>query len=197
MGNCIKLTAEVISEANEIQANENSNHANIQEYPNQMIEVGDNANRLSQINVDEVEKVPYKGKVIEARIIDIHDGDTMKVVFMYGNKPFKIAIRILGIDAPEITAGAGRLPEEKIAAIKVRDFLIDYFKDKTTGRFSIVDVKIDDWDKYGGRVLADVILEDGRTITDLLIEKGYGRRYDGEKKHKWTLEELTTGPFAN
>jgi endonuclease YncB( thermonuclease family) len=41
-----------------------------------------------------------------------------------------------------------------------------------------------DWDKYGGRVLGDVIL-DGKSLREMLIEKGYAREYYGEAKTSW------------
>ena len=41
-----------------------------------------------------------------------------------------------------------------------------------------------DWDKYGGRVLGDVIL-DGQSLRTMLITKGYAREYYGEAKQSW------------
>jgi endonuclease YncB( thermonuclease family) len=41
-----------------------------------------------------------------------------------------------------------------------------------------------DWDKYGGRVLGDVIL-DGQSLRALLIQNGFAREYYGEAKTSW------------
>jgi endonuclease YncB( thermonuclease family) len=41
-----------------------------------------------------------------------------------------------------------------------------------------------DWDKYGGRVLGDVILN-GQSLRAMLISKGYAREYYGEAKTSW------------
>ena len=41
-----------------------------------------------------------------------------------------------------------------------------------------------DWDKYGGRVLGDVILN-GVSLRQTLITKGYARSYYGEAKQSW------------
>ena len=41
-----------------------------------------------------------------------------------------------------------------------------------------------DWDKYGGRVLGDILIDD-RSLRNLLIEKGYARPYFGEAKQSW------------
>jgi endonuclease YncB( thermonuclease family) len=41
-----------------------------------------------------------------------------------------------------------------------------------------------DWDKYGGRVLGDVIL-DGKSLRQMLITNGFAREYYGEAKQSW------------
>jgi endonuclease YncB( thermonuclease family) len=41
-----------------------------------------------------------------------------------------------------------------------------------------------DWDKYGGRVLGDVILN-GQSLRQMLIVNGYAREYYGEAKTSW------------
>jgi len=41
-----------------------------------------------------------------------------------------------------------------------------------------------DWDKYGGRVLGDVILN-GQSLRAMLIQNGFAREYYGEAKTSW------------
>jgi endonuclease YncB( thermonuclease family) len=41
-----------------------------------------------------------------------------------------------------------------------------------------------DWDKYGGRVLGDVLLN-GQSLRQLLIANGFAREYYGEAKTSW------------
>ncbi len=41
-----------------------------------------------------------------------------------------------------------------------------------------------DWDKYGGRVLGDVILN-GQSLRQMLIANGFAREYYGEAKTSW------------
>jgi endonuclease YncB( thermonuclease family) len=41
-----------------------------------------------------------------------------------------------------------------------------------------------DWDKFGGRVLGDVLL-DGRSLRQMLIQNGFAREYYGEAKQSW------------
>jgi endonuclease YncB( thermonuclease family) len=45
-------------------------------------------------------------------------------------------------------------------------------------------VVIYDWDKFGGRVLGDIILN-GSSLRELLIQNGLARPYFGEAKQSW------------
>ena len=40
------------------------------------------------------------------------------------------------------------------------------------------------WDKYGGRVLGDIII-DGQSLRKLLLDNGFAREYYGTKKELW------------
>jgi micrococcal nuclease len=144
---------------------------------------------LEKIDPKTVPKVPFQDKIIYARIEEIYDGDTVKIIVLFGDIPVKFSLRILGIDAPEIKNGEGRLPEENKAAVKVRDYMRSLFPK------NIAKICIRDWDKYGGRVLGDLFLETGENVSEILIHKGWARPYRGEKKKPWTLEELTASPF--
>jgi endonuclease YncB( thermonuclease family) len=48
----------------------------------------------------------------------------------------------------------------------------------------VIKVAIYKWDKFGGRVLGDVII-DGKSLRHALIAKGYAREYYGDKKESW------------
>lgn len=156
------------------------------------LEVHESPKKVNLENLDPnlVESVPLKGQIIDAKLVDVHDGDTVKVIVLYGEVPFKISIRILGVDTPEITKGHGRLPEEHEAAVKARDYLRKILSTP------LIKVKFHDWDKFGGRVLGEVFTSGGESVTSILIEGGWAREYNGEKKREWTLSELTSGPFA-
>ena len=45
----------------------------------------------------------------------------------------------------------------------------------------LVKVKCYDFDKYG-RVLIELLNEDGETFNNILIKEGFAREYDGGKK---------------
>jgi len=47
-----------------------------------------------------------------------------------------------------------------------------------------IKIAISDWDKFGGRVLGDVIV-DGKSLRRELIANGHAREYYGEKKQSW------------
>ena len=168
MGTCLSLVAEVATEQ-----------------PTQH-HIGP---RLSQVDPDSVPDCLFKDQTIECRVLNVHDGDTLKVIAFHGNQPVKLNIRIAGIDTPEITTGHGRMPEEKVAAIKARDFVAQAIGNNTK-------IHILDADKFGNRWLGRIILADGSDLSELMISKGYARAYNGDKKHDWTLEELTSGPYA-
>lgn len=146
---------------------------------------------LGKIDPKTVPKVFFQDKIIYARIEDIYDGDTVKIIVLLGDLPVKISLRILGVDTPEIKNGEGRLPEERHAAIKVRDYMRTLFSN------NIAKICIRDWDKYGGRVLGDLFLENGENVAEILIRGGWARPYHGEKKKPWTLEELIASPFVS
>ena len=143
---------------------------------------------LERIDPKTVPKVPFQDKIIFARIEEIYDGDTVKIIVLFRDIPVKFSLRIRGIDTPEIKNEEGRLPEEHTAAVKVRDYIRSFFPK------NIAKICIRDWDKYGGRVLGELFLETGENVAEILIHGGWARPYHGEKKKPWTLEELMASP---
>lgn len=53
---------------------------------------------LERIDPKMVPKVPFQDKIIYARIEEIYDGDTVKIIVLFGDFPVKFSLRILGID---------------------------------------------------------------------------------------------------
>lgn len=146
--------------------------------------------RLQAIDLKTVPKVPFQNQFTMTRIEEVYDGDTVKIIVMFSETPVRFSLRILGIDTPELKHGEGRLPQEHLAAVKVRDYVKSLFPT------NIAKVRIHDWDKYGGRVLGDLFLQTGENVSEILIKGGWARPYRGEKKKSWTLEELTSFPFV-
>ena len=159
---------------------------------------------LMTIDPDSVPDVPFKDQPKNVFCYGVHDGDTVHFLMYIGNTPVKLALRLLGIDTPEIRGGEGRLAEEKTAGIMARDRLAELLGanviDRNTSprrpkKQTLTTIIIRDWDKFGGRVLGEIILPNGKSAADVLIAEGYGRKYYGEKKRPWTLEDLAAAPF--
>lgn len=139
---------------------------------------------LTDIDPDTIKKVPHLGETIDCKVIDIYDGDTVTVIFMHGDQvPFKIKIRVNGVDTPEIRSAKSEL--EKVKALFIRDQLRDLLLNH------IVKLTIVKWDKYGGRIVGDVYLPDNTLVSDYLLKHSYAKPYDGKtKKEGWTIEQL-------
>ncbi len=148
--------------------------------------------RLQEIDPTTVPKVPLQNRITLARIEEIYDGDTVKIIVLLSDTPVRFSLRILGIDTPEIKHSEGRLPQEHAAAVKVRDYIRSLFANTNL----IAKVRIHEWDKYGGRVLGDLFLPTGESVSHILVSGGWARPYNGEKKKGWTLDDFSKPPFG-
>ncbi len=138
--------------------------------------------RLERVDPETVPVIPYQNERIFCRVVDVYDGDTCTILLLVNRKvPFKIKLRILGIDTPE---KARCSDHEKQAGRAVAEIVKDMIDDR------LFEVQIKKWDKYGGRVLGHLYLSTNETLTDFLLEEGLGKAYDGSKKEDWTAEEL-------
>lgn len=108
------------------------------------------------------------------------DGDTVEFRADFLPKPLKpvLSLRVLGVDTPE-KGSTAKCPEEKALGIKASNFTKELLARRKTTQ-----IVIKEWDKYGGRVLGDVIF-DGKSLRQLLLDNGYARPYDGGKKSSW------------
>ena len=115
--------------------------------------------------------------VVINEVINVYDGDTFRVNIdefppIIGEN---IAIRILGIDTPEIK---GNCQQERQLAIKARDFTRKYLNSGSV--ISLTDLKRD---KYF-RILANVYI-DGKNLGDALLMQNLAVVYLGKKKFIW------------
>ena len=111
------------------------------------------------------------------KITEAVDGDTLRVEIP-SMLPLKYSIRINGIDTPE-KAGRAKCEKEALLAKKASEFTKNLVSNIKS--FKITNVK---HDKYGGRLLADVEINNvdiGRALT----KEGFARIYHGEKKLSW------------
>lgn len=113
-------------------------------------------------------------------ITRVIDGDTVafKVDYLPPELGQELSLRIYGVDTPE-KGGRAQCSQENARGWMATKFTTDVVS-KATQRLII----IRDWDKFGGRVLGDLIL-DGKNLKDLLISNGLAREYYGDKKTSW------------
>jgi endonuclease YncB( thermonuclease family) len=114
------------------------------------------------------------------KIIKVSDGDTVVFEAPFMPAPLKpqLSLRILGVDTPEKGARAG-CPAEAAAAEKA-----SAFTKNLVANAKKIQVQLKEHDKFGGRVLGDLIV-DGQRLSELLIKNGHARAYFGEKKASW------------
>ena len=116
----------------------------------------------------------------DAVITRVIDGDTVAFEAKWLPAPIKpeLSIRVYGVDTPE-KGFRGQCEKEKVMGEAASKFTKDAVAKAKKTQVSLID-----WDKYGGRVLGDVLL-DGKSLRFMLIEKGYAREYYGEAKISW------------
>jgi endonuclease YncB( thermonuclease family) len=139
---------------------------------------------LMEISLRDVPTVPCKGVRTPCRVAKVYDGDTCTIVMILdGGTPFKISVRLNGIDAPEMRS---KSELERSAAIAVRDRLAEMVTDR------IVWVYIMAWDKYGGRVRGEIYVgeRDIESVSGILMAEGLVKEYHGAKREEWRDEEL-------
>lgn len=120
-----------------------------------------------------------QSQVYDYQITRIIDGDTVEFVADFLPKPLKprLSLRLSGIDTPE-SLHPKCIKEYKLAT-RAKNYTKNAIK-KAQQR----QIKLEQWDKFGGRVDGDVIL-DGTNLSTLLIQNKYAKPYYGGKKHNW------------
>jgi micrococcal nuclease len=121
-----------------------------------------------------------QGVTYDVVITRVIDGDTVAFQATWLPDPLKkeLSIRVYGVDTPEKSFRA-KCPQEDQRGQAATQFTKNAIS-KSLKR----QVVLMDWDKYGGRVLGDVIL-DGVSLRQMLIQNGYAREYYGEAKQSW------------
>ena len=126
-----------------------------------------------------VAKTP-EGVTYDTSIIRVSDGDTIVIAAPYLPAPLKpqLAVRIYGVDTPEKGFRA-QCPREAEMGDKASAWTKDLVK--SGKRFQVI---LYGWDKFGGRVLGDILV-DGKSVRSGLIAAGLAREYYGDKKKSW------------
>jgi micrococcal nuclease len=120
------------------------------------------------------------GVTYDAVITRVIDGDTVAFHAPFLPDPLKkeLSIRVFGVDTPE-KGHRAQCESENARGQAATAFTKNAIAQATQRQIVIMD-----WDKYGGRVLGDVLLN-GQSLRGLLIVNGYAREYYGEAKTSW------------
>ena len=115
---------------------------------------------------------------VPARVTRVLDGDTVKVeARVWPGLIAQTNVRVRGVDTPEI-----RRPKcgeyERRRGLAARDFVRGVIGEQVW----LVNVK---HGKFGRRVVASVLLADGRDLATLLLATGHALPYRGGRRPKW------------
>jgi endonuclease YncB( thermonuclease family) len=120
------------------------------------------------------------GVTYDAIITRVIDGDTVAFQADFLPAPLKkeLSIRVFGVDTPE-KGHRAQCPSEAQRGEAASAFTKQAIAQSTQRQIVLID-----WDKYGGRVLGDVLLN-GQSLRQMLIANGFAREYYGEAKTSW------------
>jgi endonuclease YncB( thermonuclease family) len=120
------------------------------------------------------------GVTYDAKILQVSDGDTVVIAAPYLPPPLKpqLAVRIYGVDTPE-KGHRAQCPAEAAAAERASTWTKTLVANGKQHQ-----VILYKWDKFGGRVIGDIIV-DGQSVRRGLIANGHAREYYGEAKTSW------------
>lgn len=132
---------------------------------------------LPTLGFAQKQKAGVTYEVVLTRVID---GDTVAFQANWLPEPLKkeLSIRVFGVDTPEKGFRA------KCPAEDARGQAATAFTKNVINKSQTRHVVLMDWDKYGGRVLGDVLL-DGQSLRAMLISNGFAREYYGDAKTSW------------
>lgn len=125
-------------------------------------------------NAAGADRVEITGPV-RAHLIRVVDGDTILVSAKpWPQQSIEVYVRLRGIDAPE---KKGKCASGRRAGLLAQDALNRLVTEQSQLQLTHIS-----GDKYFGRVVADVILDDGRNPAQELLSGGFVTAYDGGQK---------------
>jgi endonuclease YncB( thermonuclease family) len=126
------------------------------------------------------QKMPTKSATYDAQILRVSDGDTIVIAAPFLPAPLKpeLAVRIYGVDTPEKGFRAQCPQEDQRAQMASK------FTTQTIQSHPKHQVIIYGWDKFGGRILGDILVN-GQSIRQGLIANSLAREYYGDAKQSW------------
>ena len=128
-----------------------------------------------QTITDDTKLFSFENEQIQAKVVSVYDGDTVKCVFPSNGKMYKWNCRLTGVDTPELRT---LCKVEKKYGYEVRDYLREKILNK------VFTLHCGDFDKYG-RLLVTIQYDDCM-VNQWLIDNNYAFSYDGGTKKKWS-----------
>lgn len=114
----------------------------------------------------------FDGVCGKAVVTSCYDGDSFDIAMTLYGSPLKLKTRLHGLDTPELRTK--NLLEKQLAYV-ARDRVRALCQDR------VVNVSLMHFEKYG-RTMVKVELEDGKDLTQLLIDEKLAVPYDGKTK---------------
>ena len=112
---------------------------------------------------------------VSAEILRVIDGDTVLVEAQpWPQQRMEVYVRIRGIDAPELKSKCARIRDAGLEAKQALEAL--------TANSPKIQLTHITGDKYFGRIVANIILQDGRNAGDDLLLAGLVHTYEGRRK---------------
>lgn len=109
-----------------------------------------------------------------AVVSEVYDGDTVTVWCDLGFDTWRYTkVRIRGIATRELSMPGGK---------EARDFLVGLLPPRSNPLTPTCILYSYKWDKFAPRVDGDVLLFNGRMISELMIESGHAAQWDGKGK---------------
>ena len=126
------------------------------------------------------QKQPKNSATYDTQIVRVSDGDTIVISARFLPAPLKpeLAVRIYGVDTPE-KGHRAQCESERQRGEQASQWTKNLVASGTR-----LQVTLYGWDKFGGRVLGDILV-DGRSVREGLIAAGLAREYYGDRKESW------------
>jgi endonuclease YncB( thermonuclease family) len=123
-----------------------------------------------------------KAEVYEWKVLRTVDGDTLEIANEFLPEELKLSVRAKGVDTPE-KAPRAKCEKENALGQKATIYTKKAIENaqKNNQKITFTEIK---WDKYGGRIVAKVFINN-IDLAQELIKNGLGRVYYGEKKKSW------------
>ena len=127
-----------------------------------------------------IEAKPFFADSMQAVVIKVIDGDTVRVMVPAWQPPFQVwSIRLLGWDTPELHIACQK--KQALAARKETRRLLPIGSTITINEVS--------FDKYGKRLDAKILTPDGRDLGYELAKNYLAQPYSGEgSRPKWCIK---------